>query len=111
MVEAAGVEPVGRDRGPKRLLNESLINDTAVQRQTRPSEAKEVFIRRQRPVRPRRWHPPIQILHDARVQVRKARPSDALAVQALYRILVTDDQNINVKPERIQEVQDGPSNS
>jgi N-acetylglutamate synthase-like GNAT family acetyltransferase len=43
------------------------------------------------------------------VQIRKARPSDALAVQALYRILVPDDQNINVKPERIQELQDGPS--
>jgi N-acetylglutamate synthase-like GNAT family acetyltransferase len=44
------------------------------------------------------------------VSVRKARPSDALAVQALYRMLVLNDDNIDVKPERIEALQDDPAN-
>jgi GNAT superfamily N-acetyltransferase len=44
------------------------------------------------------------------VLVRQARPSDALAVQALYRILVPGDQNIAVRPERIAELEEDDSN-
>ena len=44
------------------------------------------------------------------MQVRRARPEDAAAVEALYRALVVGDDNIRVEARRIEELQADPTN-
>jgi N-acetylglutamate synthase-like GNAT family acetyltransferase len=44
------------------------------------------------------------------VQVRRAQPQDAPAVEALYRLLVSGDDNIAVDPERLAALQSDASN-
>jgi N-acetylglutamate synthase-like GNAT family acetyltransferase len=44
------------------------------------------------------------------LQVRRARPEDASAIEALYRALVVGDDNIHVLPARIAALAEDPHN-
>ena len=44
------------------------------------------------------------------IQVRRAQPRDATAIEALYRLLVPGDDNIPVSPDRIAALEENPSN-
>jgi len=44
------------------------------------------------------------------IQVRRAQPRDATAIEALYRLLVPGDDNISVSPDRIAALEENPSN-
>jgi N-acetylglutamate synthase-like GNAT family acetyltransferase len=44
------------------------------------------------------------------MQIRRARPEDAAAIEALYRALVVGDENIRVEARRIAELQADPTN-
>jgi N-acetylglutamate synthase-like GNAT family acetyltransferase len=44
------------------------------------------------------------------MQVRRARRADALAIEALYRLLVPGDDNIAVAPERVAALENDPAN-
>lgn len=44
------------------------------------------------------------------MQIRRAKPQDALAVEALYRMLVPGDDNISVEPDRIAALESDPTN-
>lgn len=44
------------------------------------------------------------------MQVRRAQPRDATAIEALYRLLVPGDGNISVSPDRIAALEEDPTN-
>jgi N-acetylglutamate synthase-like GNAT family acetyltransferase len=47
--------------------------------------------------------------NDRPVQVRGAQPRDAVAIEALYRVLVPGDGNISVSPDRIGLLEENPT--